>query len=118
MDYYWELINIVEKTVDYAFECKYRLNMYEYLKREKFTKNDIQKFMNSDTVKSINIIICDLEKYLEGGNDREHQQLREAYGHYGKPEARKIKNYLKEILQDCWKYDKEKRTRKRKKSSK
>jgi hypothetical protein len=99
MDYYWELINIVEKTVDYAFEGKFRLNMYEYLKSEKFNKNDIEKFMNSDTVKSI-------------------QQLREAYGHHGKPEARKIKNYLKELLQDCWKYGKEKRTRKRRKPSK
>lgn len=118
MDYYWELINIVEKTVDYAFEGKFRLNMYEYLKSGKFNKNDIEKFMNSDTVKSINLTILDLEQYLEGGSDIHHQQLREAYGHHGKPEARKIKNYLKELLQDCWKYGKEKRTRKRRKPSK
>ena len=118
MDYYWELIEITNKTIDYAFEGKFRLDMYEYLKTNKFTKNDVQRFLEDDTIKSINLIIYDLEDYLEGGSDRIHQPLREAYGHLGKPEARKIKNYLEKILQDCWKYEREKKKRKRKKLSK
>ena len=56
---------------------------------------------------------------MEGGNDSTHKQLREAYGHLGKPEARKIRNYLYEILQDAWKYEQEKRPgRKRRRTSK
>ena len=46
------------------------------------------------------IIIYDLEDYLEGGSDDLHKQLREGYGHLGKPEARKIKDYLNKILED------------------
>tara|TARA_B100000900_G_C20501386_1_gene683903 strand:+ start:698 stop:1054 length:357 start_codon:yes stop_codon:yes gene_type:complete len=118
MDYYWELTEVTNKTIDYAFEGKFRLDMYEYLKSCKFTKGDIQTFLESDTAKSITLLIYDLEDYLEGGSDSMHQQLREAYGHLGKPEARKIKNYLEKILQDCWRYEKEKRTRKRRKPSK
>ena len=59
----------------------------------------------------------DLEDYLEGGNDAEHKQLREGYGHLGKPEARKIKNYLYGILQDAWRYEQEKKPGRRRKSS-
>ena len=51
---------------------------------------------------------------MEGGNDSQHKQLREGYGHLGKPEARKIRNYLYEILQDAWKYEQEKKPRKEK----
>ena len=64
------------------------------------------------------LTIYDLEDYLEGGNDSEHKQLREAYGHLGKPEARKIKDYLYKILEDAWKYEQEKRPGRRRKASK
>ena len=59
-------------------------------------------------LESMQIIIYDLEDYLEGGSDDVHKQLREAYGHLGKPEARKIKDYLNKILEDAWKYEQEK----------
>jgi hypothetical protein len=60
----------------------------------------------------------DLEDYLEGGNDEQHKQLREGYGYLGKPEARKIKDYLYSILEDAWKYEQEKRPGRRRKASK
>ena len=122
MDKGWELYqmyDVVEHTIDYAFKGKFMLNMYEYLKSIKATKRDVEEFINSPTALEINTLILALEDYMEGGNDSQHKQLREAYGHLGKPEARKIRNYLYEILQDAWKYEQEKKPgRKRKRPSK
>jgi len=118
----WELYqmyDVIEHTIDYAFKGKFMLNMYEYLSSVKATKRDVEEFINSSAALEINNLILDLEDYMEGGNDSTHKQLREAYGHLGKPEARKIRNYLYEILQDAWKYEQEKRPgRKRRRTSK
>ena len=118
----WELYqmyDVIEHTIDYAFKGKFMLNMYEYLTSVKATKRDVEEFINSSAALEINSLILDLEDYMEGGNDSTHKQLREAYGHLGKPEARKIRNYLYEILQDAWKYEQEKRPgRKRRRTSK
>jgi len=94
------------------------LNMYDLLKSNKATKKDVDAFLESETAKSITLTIYDLEDYLEGGSDDQHKQLREAYGHLGKPEARKIKNFLEQILKDCWQYGKERRSGRRKSISK
>ena len=112
MDKGWELYqmyDVVEHTIDYAFKGKFMLNMYEYLKSIKATKRDVEEFINSPTALEINTLILDLEDYMEGGNDSQHKQLRGNYGHLGKPEAFKIRNYLYEILQDAWKYEQEKK---------
>ena len=86
---YWE----VERTIDYAFDHKFFLNMYEYLKLKKTKKVDVREFIESST-KEIEDIINDLEEYIHGGSDNDHKQLREGYGHLGKPEARKIKKII------------------------
>ncbi len=62
--------------------------------------------------------VLDLEAYIKGGNDNNHKQLREAYGHIPKPQARKIKNYLYSILEDAWRYQRDRRPGRRKKVSK
>jgi len=113
-----ELYDIVEHTIDFAFKGKFMLNMYAYLKSVKATKRDVQEFIDSSASKEINLLILDLDDYLEGGNDDAHKQLREGYGHLGKPEARKIRNYLYGILQDAWKYEQEKRPGRKRKPSK
>lgn len=113
-----EICNVVEATIDYAFEGKFMLNMYEYLTDSKATKVEVQEFINGPTAQNINNIVYDLEEYLEGGSDEPHKQLREAYGYLGKPEARKIKNYLYGILEDAWKYEQTKRPGRKRKSSK
>lgn len=120
MENTWELENIVEESVDYAFNRgKFMLNMYEILKSNKATKRDVDAFLESKTAKNITLLIYDLEDYLEGGSDSGHKQLREAYGYLGKPEARKIKQFLESILEGAWKYGQEKRPgRKRKSNSK
>ena len=120
MDNIWEIETIIESCVDRAFtHGKFDVNMYDLLKSNKATKRDVDVFLESQTAKNITLIIYDLEDYLEGGSDSGHKQLREAYGHLGKPEARKIKDFLESLLQGAWKYGQEKRPgRKRRTNSK
>ena len=119
MENCWDLYDIIEHTIDHASKGRFMLNMYDFLKSIKATKRDVQEFIDSSTALEINGLILDLEDYVEGGNDSQHKQLREAYGHLGKPEARKIRNYLYELLQDAWKYEQEKKPgRKRRRPSK
>ena len=63
-------------------------------------------------------LIDDLSEYIKGGKDGEHQILREAYGHLGKPNARKIRDYFNGILDDAKKYEKERRRGRRKTKTK
>ena len=119
MDNNWELETIVEQAVDYAFNRgKFMLDMYDLLKSNKATKRDVEVFLESQTAKNITLTIYDLEDYLEGGSDEGHKQLREAYGYLGKPEARKIKNFLEGILQGAWKYGQERKPGRRKTKTK
>jgi hypothetical protein len=113
-----DLYDAIEHTIDYAFQGKFRMNMYEYLKSNKSTRNTVEEFLMSCTAAEIKGIILDLEGYLEGGDDNLHKQLREGYGHLGKPEARKIKNYLESIINDAGRYMNEKRPGRRRKSTK
>jgi hypothetical protein len=108
----------VEKAIDYAFKGKFVLNFYEYLKVKGVIKKEVEQFIQSRTVENIGEVIIDLDTYLEGGSDNQHKQLREAYGHLSKPEARKIRNYLNGILEDAEKYNYEKRKGRRKKKTK
>ena len=113
-----ELYDIVEHTIDYAFNGKYMLNMYDYLVLCKATRINVEEFMESSTRTEIDQLVDDLDSYLEGGSDEEHRQLREGYGHLGKPEARKIRNYLNGILEDALRYGREKRPGRKRKPSK
>jgi hypothetical protein len=108
----------VEKAIDYAFKGKFVLNFYEYLKVKGVIKREVEEFIRSRTVENISEVITDLDTYLEGGSDNQHKQLREAYGHLSKPEARKIRNYLNGILEDAEKYNYDKRKGRRKKKTK
>jgi hypothetical protein len=108
----------VEKAIDYAFQGKFVLNFYEYLKVKGAIKKIVEDFLNSNTVCNITEIIIDLDTYLEGGSDNQHKQLREAYGYLPKPQARKIRDYLNKILEDAQKYNYDKRKGRRKKETK
>jgi len=110
--------DILEHVIDEAFKGRLKFNMYDYLKSCKATKGDVEEFITSSVSQEINNLIIDLDDYLEGGSDEIHKQLREAYGHLGKPEARKIRNYLNDILMDAERYGKERRPGRRKRTSK
>ena len=112
-----DLFYVVETAIDYAFrEDKYVLNLYQYAKSSNMTKKDMTLFIKSSVAAELGDLIIELDEYLKGGNDNVHKQLREGYGHIPKPRARKIKNYLCGILEDAARYEKNKRSGRKKKS--
>lgn len=113
-----EVYTDVEQAIDYAFQGKFVLKFYDYLKIKGIKKIEVEEFIESHTASNINNVVMDLDDYLEGGSDEIHKQLREAYGHIPKPQARKIRNYLYGILEDAWKYNHDKRKGRRKKQTK
>jgi hypothetical protein len=113
-----EVYSDVDQAIDFAFENRFVLKFYDYLKTRLVTKKQVEEFISSQTASEISDLVNELEEYLEGGSDNNHKQLREAYGHIPKPQARKIKNYLYGILEDAWRYSHDKRPGRRKKVSK
>ena len=78
----------------------------------------MEEFIDSSITKELNDLVSDLDEYIKGGADNDHKQLREGYGHIPKPQARKIRNYLYNILEDAWKYSNDKKPGRRKKQTK
>lgn len=109
----------IEKAIDYAFQGKFVLKFYDYLKVRGTKKYEVKDFSETPIAKEIIDLIKDMDDYIEGGSDEMHKQLREGYGYISKPQARKIRNYLNEILEDAVRYCNVRgTTRKRKKVSK
>jgi len=113
-----EVYNDVEKAIDYAFNGQFVLKFYDYLKVRGTKRTEVEEFIESNTAHELNDLVSELDDYLEGGSDEMHKQLREGYGHIPKPQARKIRNYLHNILEDAVKYSYDKRPGRRKKQSK
>ena len=110
-----DIYTIVDKAIDIAFEeRKFHLKFYDFMKSCKTTGIGAKEFNQSSTAKELNELINDLSEYIKGGKDGEHQVLREAYGHLGKPNARKIRDYFNVILDDAKRYEKERRRGRRK----
>ena len=80
--------DMLEHAIEYAFEGKMQLKFYDFLKYRKTKKAEIDAFLHSSTVKEITSQVIELEEYVKGGSDNDHKQLREAYGHIPKPQAR------------------------------
>ena len=108
----------VKRAIDLAFNGQFVLKFYDYLKIRETKKIEVEEFIQSYTAKEISSLVLELDEYLEGGSDNEHKQLREAYGHIPKPQARKIRNYLHNILADAWRYSNDRKRGRRKKESK
>ena len=113
-----EVYGDVEKAIDLAFNGQFVLKFYDYLKIRGTKRLEVEQFIESTTASEISNLVMDLDEYLEGGADNNHKQLREAYGHIPKPQARKIRNYLYNILEDAWKYNYDKRPGRKKKQTK
>ena len=71
---------------------------------------------SSSTAKEIASLVIELGEYIKGGNDSDHKQLREAYHHIPKPQARKIRDYLACILEDAVQYSNDKRRGRKRRS--
>ena len=110
--------DLIEHAIEYAFVGKMQLRFYEFLKYRKTTRAEIDAFLRSSTAKELADEVVELGEYIKGGRDSNHQQLREAYGHIPKPQARKIMNYLGTILDDAVRYSYDRRPGRRKNDSK
>ena len=110
--------DLIEHAIEYAFQGKMTLKFYEYLKYRKTTKAEANAFLESSTAHELADVVLELKEYVKGGKDGDHKQLREAYHHIPKPEARKIGNYLYSILDDARRYRDDRRPGRRKKGSK
>jgi hypothetical protein len=110
--------DMIEHAIEYAFEGKMQLKFYDFLKYRKTKKYEIDAFIQSSTAHELADVVLELEEYIKGGRDENHKQLREGYGHIPKPQARKIRNYLYSILEDAWRYSRDRKSGRRKKGSK
>ena len=117
-DDFENVYDMLEHAIEYAFVGKMQLKFYEFLKYRKTTKAEVDAFLQSSTAKELADEVLELQEYIKGGKDNLHQQLREAYGHISKPQARKIINYLAGILEDAVRYQYDRRPGRRKKKSK
>ena len=117
-DDFENVYDLIEHAIEYAFEGKMQLKFYEFLKYRKTTKAEVDAFLHSSTAQELADEVLELKEYIKGGKDSEHKQLREAYHHIPKPQARKIMNYLGGILEDAVRYSYDRRPGRRKKGSK
>ena len=113
-----DIYDLIEHAIEDAFTNRMNLKFYDYQKDNKIKKYEIDAFIESSTAVEISETVMDLEDYLEGGSDDMHKQLREGYGHIPKPQARKIKTYLYGILEDAWRYSRDRKPGRRKKQTK
>ena len=118
-DDFESVYDMIEHAIDLAFtKGNMQLKFYEFLKYRKTKKYEVDAFIESSTAVELSDVVLQLEEYIKGGKDSDHKQLREAYGHIPNPQARKIRNYLYSILEDAWRYSRDRRPGRRKKSSK
>ena len=117
-DDFENVYDMIEHALEYAFQGKMQLKFYEFLKYRKTTKAEVDAFLQSSTAKELADEVVELQEYIKGGKDNLHKQLREAYGHISKPQARKIRAYLGSILEDAVRYQHDRRLGRRKKDSK
>ena len=117
-DDFENVYDMIEHAIEYAFEGKMQLKFYEFLKSRKTTKTEVDSFLRSSTAKELADEVLELQESIKGGRDSNHQQLREAYGHISKPQARKIMNYLGGILEDAARYSYDRKPGRKKKDSK
>ena len=109
-----EVYYVLEESLELAFKGQFVIKLYEYFQSRGVTKVEADQFLKSSTFHEIASLVTELTEYLKGGKDSNHQQLREAYHHIPKPQARKIRDYFACILEDAVRYsDDRRRGRKR-----
>ena len=103
---------VVDKAIDEAFKNdRYVLNFYKVATTLKLKRHEMTEFIQSSVAVELSDLVLQLDEYIKGGRDSNHQQLREAYGNIPKPRARKIRNYLYRILEDALRYERERKIR-------
>ena len=111
-----EVYYVLEEALELAFKGHFSIKLYEYFQVRGVTKAEADQFLKSSTANEIGSLIVELNEYIKGGVDNEHKQLREAYHHIPKPQARKIRDYLACILEDAVRYSDDKRRGRKRRS--
>ena len=111
-----EVYYVLEEALELAFKGQFVVKLYEYFQSRGVTKAEADQFLNSSTANEIASLVTELTEYIKGGKDSNHQQLREAYHHIPKPQARKIRDYLVCILEDAVRYSDDKRRGRKRRS--
>ena len=111
-----EVYYVLEEALELAFQGKFVVRLYDYFQSRWVTKVEADQFLNSSTAKELADEVNELDEYIKGGKDNQHQQLREAYHHIPKPQARKIRDYLACILEDAVRYSDDKRRGRKRRS--
>ena len=111
-----EVYYVLEEALELAFKGHFSIKLYEYFQVRGVTKAEADQFLNSSTANEIASLVTELTEYIKGGKDNQHQQLREAYHHIPKPQARKIRDYLACILEDAVRYSDDKRRGRKRRS--
>ena len=111
-----EVYYVLEESIELAFKGQFVVKLYEYFQVRGVTKAEADQFLNSSTANEIASLVTELTDYIKGGKDSNHQQLREAYHHIPKPQARKIRDYLTCILEDAVRYSDDKRRGRKRRS--
>tara|TARA_R100000781_G_scaffold113018_1_gene80841 strand:+ start:562 stop:921 length:360 start_codon:yes stop_codon:yes gene_type:complete len=113
-----EVYYVLEEALELAFKGKFVIRLYDYFNVRGVTKAEADQFLRSSTAKELADEVIELNEYIKGGNDSSHKQIREAYHHIPKPQARKIRDYLASILEDAVRYRNDRKRGRRKKDSK
>ena len=111
-----EVYYVLEEALELAFQGKFVVRLYDYFQSRGVTKAEADQFLRSSTAKELADEVNELDEYIKGGKDNQHQQLREAYHHIPKPQARKIRDYLSGILEDAVRYSDDKRRGRKRRS--
>ena len=111
-----EVYYVLEESIELAFKGQFVIKLYDYFQVRGVTKVEADQFLRSSTANEIGSLIVELNEYIKGGKDSNHQQLREAYHHIPKPQARKIRDYLSCILEDAIQYSNDKRRGRKRRS--
>ena len=111
-----EVYYVLEESLELAFKGQFVIKLYEYFQARGVTKEEADQFLNSSTAHEIADVVTELTEYIKGGMENDHKQLREAYHHITKPQARKIRDYLACILEDAVQYSNDKRRGRKRRS--
>ena len=111
-----EVYYVLEEALELAFQGKFVVKLYDYFEVRGVTKAEADQFLHSSTAKELADEVIELDEYIKVGKDSNHQQLREAYHHIPKPQARKIRDYFACILEDAVRYSDDKRRGRKRRS--
>ena len=72
-----ELYTLVDRALDEAMvNGRFLFKMYPYLKAEKWTRREVNAFIESTVAAEVSNAVLELEGYIKGGDS----QLKESYG--------------------------------------